>query len=232
MASKFKLNTPEERAEQMRHNNPKQDQEVINQAVKEIRIDAYGKVIKMIPERFRKAELTDAGIPASDIQSAVMDIFQPAPNGKVGIIFSGPSGCGKTYAVSATMKWIAEKDPERVAYFGFYPKVVQELRGEFSQDTWNDLGSTWDILCNESGLARGVIVLDDVGSSKPSEFELEKLFMVIDHRSNEFLPIIITTNVPSEKFEDFFGQRISSRLSGYFHIINFPPNDFREKIVK
>lgn len=229
MASKFKLNTAEERAEQMLRNNPKQDQAVIDQAVREIRSDAYGKVLGMIPERFRGAELTDAGIPVSEIQSAVMDIFQPAPNGKVGIIFSGPSGCGKTYTVSATMKWIAEKDPEKVVYFGFYPKVIQELRGEFSQDTWNDLGSTWDILCNESGLARGVIILDDVGSSKPSDFELEKLFMVIDHRSNEFLPMIITTNVPPEKFEDFFGPRISSRLSGYFHIIKFPDADFRDK---
>ena len=91
------------------------------------------------------------------------------------------------------------------------------------------MGYTWDILLNDSGLAGGLIVLDDVGSSKPSDFELEKLFMVIDHRSNEYLPIIITTNVPTDKFEEFFGHRISSRLLGYFNIVEFPEKDFREK---
>lgn len=229
MSSKFKIRTVEERIEQMKKDNLRHTPELIELAARALRAEASQKVGQMIPARFKDADLADAGILSNDIKSAVLDMFLPCPEGKSGIIFTGPAGCGKTHAAIATMKWVAEQDPECVAYFGLYPKIVQELRTEFSDGSYNESGSTWDKITNESGLFGGLIVIDDVASAKPTEFELEKLFMMIDRRTNEFFPIIITTNVPFDKFEEVFGQRISSRLLGYFTIVNFPDHDFRDK---
>ena len=228
MSSRFLLHSLADRIDQMARNNPTQPRALVEQAAESIRRDAFIKVITMIPDRFRGADITDAGVPADDIQKALMDVFQKAPDGKIGVIFSGESGCGKTYSAAAAVKWIASMDPERVVLWGEYPKVIQKLRQEFSDGSYSELGSHWDVLCNESDLSRGMIVLDDVGSSKPSDFELEKLFIIIDHRSNEFMPVLITTNVPPERFEDVFGQRISSRLLGYFHVIKFVGFDNRK----
>lgn len=229
MASKFKIKTIEDRINQMKTDNPRHNVDLISTSAWSLRIDALNKVNQMIPARFKDAEITDAGILSNDIQSAVIDMFLPYPKGNAGIIFTGPAGCGKTHTAIATMKWIAEKDPECVAYFGLYPKIVQELRTEFSDGSYNESGSTWDKITNDSGLFGGLVVIDDIASAKPTEFELEKLFMMIDRRTNEFFPTIITTNIPFDKFEEVFGQRISSRLLGYFTIINFPDHDYRDK---
>lgn len=227
MASKFQIKTVDERIAQMKMDNPKHDEILIGKVAKSLREDAHNQITKMTPARFQSADLTDAGILSNDIQTAVIDMLQPAPNGKAGIIFTGPAGCGKTHAAVATMKWIGEQDPEIVKYFGLYPRIVQELRTEFPDGSYNESGSTWDKVTNESGLFGGLVIIDDVASAKPSDFELEKFFMIIDRRTNEYFPTILTTNIPFEKFEEVFGQRISSRLLGYFTIINFPDHDFR-----
>lgn len=227
MASKFQIKTVEERIAQMKVDNPRHDEELIVRVANSLREDAAKQVVAMTPARFQNADLTDAGILSNDIKTAVLDMLKPYPEGKSGIIFSGPAGCGKTHTAIATMKWIAEQDPEIVKYFGLYPRIIQDLRSEFPDGSYNESGSTWDQLNNESGLFGGLVIIDDVASAKPSDFELEKFFMMIDRRTNEFFPTIITTNIPFERFEEVFGQRISSRLLGYFTIINFPDHDFR-----
>ena len=39
-----------------------------------------------------------------------------------------------------------------------------------------------------------LLVIDDLGKEKPTECVLEKLFLIVNNRYNNYLPIVITTN--------------------------------------
>ena len=39
-----------------------------------------------------------------------------------------------------------------------------------------------------------LLIIDDLGKEKPTEWVLEKLFLIVNNRYNNYLPIIITTN--------------------------------------
>ena len=55
-----------------------------------------------------------------------------------------------------------------------------------------------------------LLILDDIGAEKGSEWTRERLFALIDHRYREMLPMIVTSNVPLAQLED----RVASRLRG------------------
>lgn len=48
----------------------------------------------------------------------------------------------------------------------------------------------------------GILVLDDLGAEKPSEWTTETLFKIINHRYLERLPTVITSNLSLEGLED------------------------------
>lgn len=39
-----------------------------------------------------------------------------------------------------------------------------------------------------------LLIIDDLGKEKPTEWVLEKLFLIVNNRYNNYLPIVITTN--------------------------------------
>ena len=53
-----------------------------------------------------------------------------------------------------------------------------------------------------------LLVLDDLGAESPTPWAQEKLFQIINHRYNEQLPTIITSNVDLDDMD----RRIRSRL--------------------
>ena len=55
-----------------------------------------------------------------------------------------------------------------------------------------------------------LLILDDIGAEKGSEWTRERLFALIDHRYRELLPMIVTSNVPLAQLEE----RVASRLRG------------------
>lgn len=64
-----------------------------------------------------------------------------------------------------------------------------------------------------------VLILDDLGSERPTEFALEKLLSLVDHRYRNMLPTIVTSNhAPSRLVTEFghvdalVGERLVSRL--------------------
>lgn len=58
----------------------------------------------------------------------------------------------------------------------------------------------------------GLLVLDDLGAEKPSEWVRERLFEIIDQRYNDCTPIIITTNADIQELRQRLGDRICDRI--------------------
>ena len=57
-----------------------------------------------------------------------------------------------------------------------------------------------------------LLVLDDLGAEKSSEWTKSVLFEIIDYRYNEMLPILITTNCPPKELKAKIGDRSYDRI--------------------
>jgi len=62
-----------------------------------------------------------------------------------------------------------------------------------------------------------LLLLDDVGTEKPSEHAREMYFYILDERCKEGLPVVITTNLPFEgspSLVELMGDKAADRLFG------------------
>lgn len=63
-------------------------------------------------------------------------------------------------------------------------------------------------------LARSpLLLLDDLGAAKTSEWTEELTYRLINHRYEHLLPTLITTNLPTAELRTTLGDRVASRLA-------------------
>jgi DNA replication protein DnaC len=228
MANKYKFETRDERIERMHKDNPGRPIELCTAVVDGIWEKKRELITSRIPERFKDAAIADLGFLTKDVVDSMQNMFDPpAKNDKVGVIFCGLTGSGKTHAMYAVVHAIIEKNPEMIAYITTYADAFSSLKGEFLNGSYEEMGSTWDKLNNDSGMYDGLLVIDDLSASKLTDFEVDKLMMFIDNRVNSFMPFLMTTNVKIEDFKTVFGERLASRLLGYSEIVIFEETDKR-----
>lgn len=131
------------------------------------------------------------------------------------VVLSGPVGLGKSYAMACVYMgwrkhaiWRNSGDLlSRITQCRTSPtKSISVSRPdggtfeEFEQSIYGKLSDV-DFLC-----------LDDVGVKRPTETQREIFNNIIDLRAGK--PLMITTNLSSEQFEDVFDARTLSRLWG------------------
>jgi DNA replication protein DnaC len=223
MASKFYFETRDERIERMFRDNPGRSIQLCTAVVDGIWDKKRELINSRIPERFSGASLDDLNfLLKNEIVDAVKEIFDPPDkNDKVGIVFCGPAGSGKTYAAYAVIDMIKEKNPEMIAYMTNYPSMMSSLKSEFANGSYEEMGSTWDKINNESKMYDGLLMIYDLSSQKLTDFEVDKIMMFLEERLNSYMPFLITTNVKIEEFKEVFGERLASRLFGYCTIVEF-----------
>lgn len=143
-----------------------------------------------------------AQVPPMYAEASVMDLDEgqatSVPPGTLNIVLAGPVGTGKTHAAYAMGNALAE-------------------RGEWVQAT-----TVVDLLEalrpeGNAGLARAVrecqvLILDDLGAGKASEFAIEQMTALLDLRIREGRRTIVTTNVPEDTLEKVWGGRFMDRL--------------------
>ena len=106
---------------------------------------------------------------------------------KKGLILVGNNGGGKTHlACSIANKLIENGIP---VIYGTLINLFAELRNSY--DTYNNISEMEIIKLYENV---ELLIIDDLGKEKPSEWGLEKLFTIINSRYENNLPVIITTN--------------------------------------
>lgn len=228
MSSKYNFETRDQRIERMHQDNPGRSIELCVAVVDGIWDKKREAVRSKIPDRFKNADMQDLGPKEEEIIDSIDSIFaSPEDNDKVGLILTGPAGSGKTHAAYALMNLIADINPDMIAYMTGYSSAINGLKTEFASGSHDEMSSIWDRLTNESGMYDGILMVDDVSSQKLTDFELDKLMMILEKRFNEYMPFILTTNVKQEDFISVFGERLASRLYGYCEIIEFESRDMR-----
>lgn len=72
-----------------------------------------------------------------------------------------------------------------------------------------------------------VLILDDLGAAKASEWVEEITYRLVDRRYNRVLPTLITTNLAIADLRAHLGDRVASRLAQMTTRVEFAPVDRR-----
>lgn len=132
-----------------------------------------------IPERYRAAD-------AAQCDPAVGEYAARCAAGDaLNLVIVGEAGSGKTHAACAALKAVLAERPV-LALFAPEPSVICEMR-----DTWGSREREDDVLCRYA--AQRLLVLDDLGRSRPDQRTLEMLWRLIDRRYSAMRPTIYTT---------------------------------------
>ena len=186
-------------------NNPVQEDQWLQE-----RLRRYGN-LEAYKEKSFESFQTDLGGSSytpnvvSSLIHAKSAAQQFADNPSGWIVFEGRFGCGKTHLAVAIANWRLEKYGERVLFITS-PDLLDLLRSTFDPNVQSSFDNYFDQI-------RGapLLVLDDLGVEKPSDWAKEKLFQLLNHRHVEALPTVITTNTRIDDLDPRLGSRLLER---------------------
>lgn len=137
---------------------------------------------------------------------------------KVGFYLYGPTGVGKSLlAKKAMAKVLAKGFSAFIINAPTLTKAIISEMNDFKNDTLDQCVSV------------DLLVIDDFGSERCTEFQIENMFLILEARWRDNKPIIFTSNLTldeiSEKYKD--KNRIYSRLCGNSRIVKVDGKDMR-----
>jgi DNA replication protein DnaC len=110
-------------------------------------------------------------------------------DGGRGLWFDGPVGTGKTSLAILVAK--AAKDAGRSYAVYPVPRLLAEIKRTFDRDASDNYLGFFRRLCSVD-----VLVLDDLGAEKQTEWVLEQLYSIVNERWQDGRSIVVTTNIP------------------------------------
>lgn len=111
------------------------------------------------------------------------------------------------------------------ALFVSVPKFLYNCKRSISQDV-----KGFEELCNLISEV-DLVIWDDIGEMKASDYEHQILFQYIDDRINSKKSNIYTSNKNKEQLEDVLGVRLASRIYNCSECIEFLEEDKRGKYL-
>lgn len=176
-----------------------------------------------IPPRYVEATVTNAEVAAwvrslADATVASMRGYVPAVAGGPSLLLLGRTGVGKTHEAYGAIRaisvsgmncsWLATTAAD--VYAKLRPRQGVDSEAEFLR----------------YANAR-LLVLDDLGAAKSSEWTEEVNYRLINHRYERGLPTIVTSNLLARQLSDAVGERVWSRLSEMCQRVVLEGNDRR-----
>lgn len=137
----------------------------------------------------------------------------------------GDVDVGKSHlAVAICRRWLARGKPAR---YSLVPLMLEELRWGYDRE------GGYERLMNLL-LTVPLLVLDDLGTQKPTEWAVEKLMQIVDYRYVNGLHLVVTTNRSLDDLPGDNEHRIGSRLlrANFARVVAIDAPEFRLRRVK
>ena len=149
-----------------------------------------------------------------------------------GLLFVGAVGVGKTHLAVAVLQELIARYQVRGLFYQFGALLRQ------IQDSYNAVSGTSELKVLEPVFNADVLVLDELGASKPTDWVRDTMMQIINTRYNDRRLTIFTTNYfdirsndKLEILEDRIGSALRSRLYEMCKTVIIEGNDYRKTIA-
>ena len=159
------------------------------------------------------------------------------PDEGLGLLLTGDNGVGKTHLAVAVLRELMTRKGVRGQFWDFH-ELIREIRNSYNPET-----KTSELMVLEPVVEADVLLLDDLGAWKMTDWMNDTLFYVLNSRYLAKRATLITTNYQDADREkvlaaDFLarkeflveriGQRLRSRLMEMCVIISMTGPDRRQ----
>jgi len=166
----------------------------------------------------------------------------PLETGGRGLLITGSIGVGKTHlAVGILQALVAERGAKGL--FFDYRDLLKQV-----QNSYNSKVSATELEILAPVFDAEVLVLDELGASKPTDWVWDTVAHILNTRYNDRRTTIITTNYANagplgtengprsvmreETLGDRIGERMRSRLQEMCVVVEMHGEDFRQKVKR
>lgn len=162
----------------------------------------------MIPERFKNAKY-------EDVPSQIRKLYERMPETRRGLYIHGAVGTGKThfcYGIKQNYDQPHHNTPD-----GYHPgrssimwnmtELLRDMRQDFDRSAYDKTQVEEQIM-----EFQGLVILDDVGSEKITDWVAETFYLIVNKRYNEMRPTIFTSNLNLQDLSERIGDRTVSRI--------------------
>lgn len=183
----------------------------------------FHKIIRQIREPNINICLSGCNIPPKyfNIVSDKTELVKKCSTLEKGVFLQGKVGTGKTVFVCSLAREIILNNNIRVEFVAS-PYLIMKI-----QDTFNDKSKDTSLDVLDEFSKAEVLIIDDLGSEKMSDFVRQSLYYVINYREQYLLKTIITSNYSLKQLSEYIDPRISSRIAGMCDVYNFSGDDRR-----
>jgi DNA replication protein DnaC len=149
---------------------------------------------RRIPPRFCDAVASDPDV------AAWCETFSPESRS---LLILGPTGTGKTYQAFGAIRSLAAKGITPGWHADTAPGLFASLRPREGVDADGEYRKI---------AAVPLLLLDDLGAAKGTEWTEEILYRLVNDRYEAMLPGLFTSNIPAGDLRAVLGARVASRL--------------------
>ena len=184
------------------------------------------KVNKMIPKQYRHTSFEEIDVMVYKNHQEVKRFVErfremESPSEmRNGLYIQGGCGRGKTMLAAAISNHFGHK-----VRFTSIANLIQNIKDGFQLDEPYNM-HYW--------LNAELVILDDMGAEKTTEFVEAELYRLLDHRYNNGLKTIITSNIPFDQIPAIYrhnGERIKSRLTSMCAVLKLQGDDQRRLMI-
>ena len=205
-----------------------------------------------IPKRYENCELSNFNFdgPHRGLAPAHMvasNFVTEYPLDNAGLLLIGDIGVGKTHLAVGIIKELIHRKGIACLFYD-YRELLKQI-----QNSYNDSVKATELDVLRPVFEAEVLVLDELGAVKPTEWVWDTVSLILNTRYNENRTTIITTNYPDdaaqspfanpaseigrahraarrETLSDRIGERMRSRLHEMCRIVKMEGEDFRQTI--
>lgn len=166
----------------------------------------------MIPPRF-KGKTFESFAADGDKQKKVLSVCQSYAinfhkhhaDGR-SLLLLGNVGTGKTHLAAAIADYVIRSYGFTALYRTVYG-ILQHVKGSFDKEAEYNESEAFQAFIDPE-----LLIIDEVGATKTTEFEQQTLFNIINGRYEQQIPTIVISNLMPEELVQALGERCVDRL--------------------